>query len=392
MPVRDPTNAEDATVPRKDARQRVERGLYREGRVFWACATPIGSRQVVWRKLGEIGLMEARRRRDEFAVRTRNEPSPLRLTRTTIDAVASQWIADQEQRVAIGDLRTATLDIYKLGLRRHVLPELGRRTVQSITPDDLVAWHRQRQTEGFAADSIHAWWTPLRLVLAHAVRRGLIPANPADKLLSHERPKAGPSRQRFLTRSEMRHLLLAASPHYELALATGLFTGLRVSELLGLTWNDVDLEEKVVRVRFQMDRTGERSLLKTEAGRRDVILIDHLRDEFQRRRRASNFAQGTDLVFATSTGRTIGHRNLTRRGLENACARAGLSDVTFHVLRHTFASVLIGQGHDPVFVSSQLGHANPAITLRVYSHLFDARRHADRARAQLQGEFRSLLD
>jgi integrase len=190
----------------------------------------------------------------------------------------------------------------------------------------------------------------------------------------------------------MRHLLLAASPHYELALATGLFTGLRVSELLGLTWNDVNLEEKVVRVRFQMDRTGERSLLKTEAGRRDVILIDHLRDEFQRRRRASDFAQGTDLVFATSTGRTIGHRNLTRRGLEKACARAGLSDVTFHVLRHTFASVLIGQGHDPVFVSSQLGHANPAITLRVYSHLFDARRHADRARAQLQGEFRSLLD
>jgi integrase len=52
----------------------------------------------------------------------------------------------------------------------------------------------------------------------------------------------------------------------------------------------------------------------------------------------------------------------------------------------------IAQGHDPVFVSRQLGHANPAITLRVYAHLFDANRHAERARTQLETEFRHLLD
>jgi hypothetical protein len=76
----------------------------------------------------------------------------------------------QEQRVSFGDLRQRTFDIYEQGLRLHVLPELGSRQVKSITPDHLVAWHRRRQSEGYTADSIHARWTPLRLVLAHSAR------------------------------------------------------------------------------------------------------------------------------------------------------------------------------------------------------------------------------
>ena len=89
-------------------------------------------------------------------------------------------------------------------------------------------------------------------------------------------------------------------------------------------------------------------------------------------------------MFATSTGRTVGHRNFAKRGVGKAAARAGLTGVTFHALRHTFASLLIDQGHDSVFVSRQLGHANPAITLRVYAHLFDSARHAELARAGLE--------
>lgn len=65
--------------------------------------------------------------------------------------------------------------------------------------------------------------------------------------------------------------------------------------------------------------------------------------------------------------------------------------MTFHVLRHTFASILIAQGRDPVFVSRQLGHTNAAITLRVYAHLFDAERHAREAREGLEGEYGALV-
>jgi len=76
---------------------------------------------------------------------------------------------------------------------------------------------------------------------------------------------------------------------------------------------------------------------------------------------------------------------------------AGLDDdgkprLRFHDLRHCFASLLIAQGADVVFVSRQLGHANPSITLLVYSHLFDAAKHAERTSAMLEQAFGALVD
>jgi integrase len=89
----------------------------------------------------------------------------------------------------------------------------------------------------------------------------------------------------------------------------------------------------------------------------------------RRHRLASPFSGDCDLLFCSDKGRTVGHRNLTGRGLTKAATRDGLAGVSFHVLRHTFTSILIDQGHDVVFVSRQLGHANPSITLKVYAHL-----------------------
>ena len=78
--------------------------------------------------------------------------------------------------------------------------------------------------------------------------------------------------------------------------------------------------------------------------------------------------------------------------MAKAADSAGLDGVTFHALRHTFASILIAQGRDPVFVSRQLGHTNAAITLRVYAHLFDAERHAREAREGLESEYGAFFD
>jgi integrase len=178
---------------------------------------------------------------------------------------------------------------------------------------------------------------------------------------------------------------------YRVAVAAGLFSGLRLSELLGLTWGDIDFRGDVIRVRHQLGRDGKRRALKTAAARRDVILMGQLAAELRKLRLASAFSTDDDLVFCSATGQTVGHRNLTARGLQKAAKRGDLKGVTFHVLRHTFASILIAQGHDPVFVSRQLGHANAAITLKVYAHLFDAARHAQAAREQLEADYGSLL-
>ena len=71
--------------------------------------------------------------------------------------------------------------------------------------------------------------------------------------------------------------------------------------------------------------------------------------------------------------------------------RAHLADVTFHALRHTFASILIAQGHDVQFVSRQLGHTKTSTTWDTYVHLFEAQRHAQDARSQLDADYGGLL-
>ena len=86
---------------------------------------------------------------------------------------------------------------------------------------------------------------------------------------------------------------------------------------------------------------------------------------------------------------------MTYRGLlrqfHRARDTAGLADVTFHALRHTFASILIAQGHDVSFVSRQLGHTKTSTTWDTYVHLFEAQRHADDARSQLDADYGALL-
>jgi integrase len=303
----------------------------------------------------------------------------------------TEWLAEQLARRDVGEMSPRTYEGHELGLRRHVLPQFGSWQIRAITPDDLVGWIRKLRTAGYAPHSVHNYWGPLHLVLTYAVRLGAIASSPADRLTSAERPKPGAGSRRDLDRQDVSRLLDAAPDRYGVAIACGLFSGLRLSELLGLTWGDIDFRGETIRVRSQMGRNGKRRALKTAAARRDVILMSQLAGALRRRRLASPFSADSDLIFCTATGQTIGHRNLTARGLERAAKRAGLRGVTFHVLRHTFASILIAQGHDPVFVSRQLGHANAAITLKVDAHLFDAERHADQARARLEADYGALL-
>lgn len=378
-------------MPRKHPRVRVERNLYRAGDAFYACATPPGGRQAAWQALGEVGIMEARRLRDEFVASVRRSSAQVAPTRLTFGEVAEEWLATQVDRVAFDELAPRTLDAYEGALHRYILPVFSHRPVRGLTADDLVDWHRGMRKRGLARATVRVAWTPLRLILDYGVRHHGLSANPADRLLSHEIPKPGPSRQRFLNRDEIARVLDAAVDPYRPAIAIGVLAGLRVSEILGLRWKDIDVGAGVIRVRGQVGRDGEHRALKTPAGRRDVVLIAGLGRLLRRFRLASIHSSADDLVFATTNGRSIGDRNLAQRGLEKACRRARLQGVSFHALRHTFASILIAQGHDPVFVSRQLGHANPAITLRVYAHLFDAARHADSARQQLQREYGPVL-
>jgi integrase len=374
-------------------RVRIERGLYRDGSIYYACATPPGSRSAAWKSLGAVGKMEARRLRDEFVAEIRSgraRESSRERRNATFAAVADHWLDAQRALVDVGELAPRTLDGYELSVRRHLLPWLGSRPVRAITPNDLVAWHAAQRQSGAATWSIKGRWNALRGVLADAVRQDLLAANPADALTSREKPKAGPSRKRFLTDEEMASLLDTATGRDHVLVALLLFSGLRISEALGLVWQDVDLGSGHLRVRNQLSRGGKRVRLKTAGARRDVIVMDALASVLRRHRLAAAYSRPNDPVFATRSGTSISARN-AGRAFASITATAGIEDATPHALRHTFASLLIAQGRDPVFAADQLGHSSPVITLRTYAHLFRAAQQGSDARNELEASYGGLL-
>lgn len=134
--------------------------------------------------------MEARRLRDKFAAEVQGAQLPASRTRATFGELAAEWLAEQNARLEVGELSPRT----------------------------------------YAPQSVVNYWAPLRLVLRFAVRRGALPANSAEQLTAAERPKAGLGRQRVLDKHEMEQLLSAATERYRVAIACGLFAGLRLSE------------------------------------------------------------------------------------------------------------------------------------------------------------------
>jgi integrase len=149
-------------------------------------------------------------------------------------------------------------------------------------------------------------------------------------------------------------------------------TGIRQSEGLGLRWQDIDVHKGVIRVRRQLDRQGNLVEPKTHAAKRDVPIPASLARMLAEQRLASHYSTEPDFVFASETGGRMHHRNIVRRGLDNATAAAGLPRLRWHDLRHLAASALIEQSEGDVdHVSRMLGHANASITQAVYAHEFE---------------------
>jgi len=178
----------------------------------------------------------------------------------------------------------------------------------------------------------------------------LIPGSPVNKLEVDERPHPNRLAHRVLGREEIRRLLDACLPAYRPLIATALYTGMRQSELLGLTWSDVDIPDGMVHVRAQLScaRGGtpcQRVRLKTRSARRQIPLSPQLAAILHGHRETSRFSAAGDWVFTTRNGTSLRQRNVQRSALTRAAHAAGLNQdgegLRFHDLRHPFASHLI---------------------------------------------------
>jgi integrase len=229
----------------------VERGIYRQ---------PNGKFAVCWRHAGRLrfrtvggDLGEARRERLALIAATRDGKVPVS-PRLRFETVAGWWLDRFEAKVAAGERHPRTLEAHRYQLDRHLLPALGRRTIASLTVDDIAELLHQLRRAGCSAKTAASALATLQSVMRFARRCGWIVADPVERLEHDERPRPQRRRQRVLGRAEIERLLAACAPRDRLMVATVLYTGLRISEMLGLFWDDVDFAAGVIHVRAQLSR------------------------------------------------------------------------------------------------------------------------------------------
>jgi integrase len=220
--------------------------------------------------------------------------------------------------------------------------------------------------------------------------------NPVRLLTTDQRPHGPVTRRRTLEPFEIAALLRAASrarskvTDYAVFFLVAIFTGLRLGELLGLVWGNVDLREGLIRVRAQRTRYDEVGIPKTDNAIRDVVLapkvVAALRT-YRVHQLKRGLAGAADRVFPIedSTVRVVLKTTLKR-------ARIRPERLTFHSFRHTYASLMIAsRSVDSVFISRQMGHSSPAVTWEIYAHEFDRAAHAEAAKAALDSELGKIL-
>jgi integrase len=277
-------------------RVRVERGIYRQ---------PKGKYAVGWRHAGRLrfrtvgfDLAEARRARLALIAATHEGKVPVS-PRLRFETAAGWWLERFEAKVAAGERHPRTLEAHRYQLDRHLLPALGRRRVAAITVDDVAELLHQLRRTGRSAKTAAGALATLQSVLRFARRCGWIVADPVERLEHDERPRPRRRRQRVLGRAEIERLLGACAPRDRLMVTTVLYTGLRISEMLGLVWDDVGFEAGVIHVRAQLSRAhrgapAQRVAPKTPASVRDVPLVPQLARLLSAHRQGSRFARGAD--------------------------------------------------------------------------------------------------
>ncbi|MFF1558551.1 tyrosine-type recombinase/integrase [Streptomyces sp. NPDC058279] len=333
-------------------------------------------------------------------IATSNRGVPVPSAQGSVSAYLTYWL----EAVAIHQLRENTHTRYTTCVHQHLIPGLGKKKLAKLTAKDVRTWLNQlRTTCQCCARSIDAHrdqprccaagtccskrLSPLTLAyihsvlksaLEHAVREEEITRNVARNVRT-----GTPRPRRFepLTADEARQFLIAGRTDrlhalYEFALRTGL----RKGELLGLQWEDLDLDRSTASIRRTLQRTQTGGLTalptKTRASERRIalpsecihLLKEHREGQEGEREAAAKSWKDSGLVFTARGGGPIDPANLNRSFL-SLLDRAGLRRIRFHDLRHSTATLLLEQGVELVVIKELLGHAHIGVTATVYAHV-----------------------
>jgi integrase len=285
-----------------------------------------------------------------------------------------RWLADSVRDT----VRPTTFERYEQLVRLHICPVLYKLKLKDLTPAHVRGLYREKLDAGLSPRTVQYVHVTLHKALKQAVMDGLIPRNATEAV---KPPQVRREEMRPLAPEQVKVLLQATrDERLEALYVLAVTTGLRQGELLGLKWEDVDLEAGTLQVRRTLATAKGGPQLtapKTKGSRRTVRLtqsaVNALRSHLERQLgeidKAGSLWRENGLIFASETGDPLDRRYVTTHRFKPLLKRARLPQIRFHDLRHTCATLLLGRNVNPKIVSELLGHASIAITLDTYSHV-----------------------
>lgn len=315
-----------------------------------------------------------------------HEAGPGLPAEVTVKRFIEHWITDV---LPLADVTPSTARSYAEIARLYVIPSVGRKRLDQLSPADVRGMLTKLRNEGLSTNTQRLARSVLRRALRTAEADGLVTRNAAALVdgvrITHREG-------RTLTPAEARTLLLAADSYPYEALVTVLVSlGLRRGEALALSWSDTALDgaPATVTVRRALKK-GERGALyvaepKTAGSRRTIHLPAPLVDVLRHHRTTQaaarlEFGEGwsghwapIDLMFTSSIGTPLDPDRVNRE-IQAITERAGLGRWTPHELRHSAASILLASNVPLKVVSEMLGHSSIRVTADVYGHLLEPAR------------------
>lgn len=407
--------ADSSPTPR---RVRVERGIYRRPTGVFEVGFKDENGRLRWRTV-DGGILAARKLRDDLAARRARGESVAPNPKLRFGDAADGWL-----RGPVIDLRDTTQAKYRSIVNEHLRPRFEARRLDAIAANDLAHLVRDLRVEGMSEATIAAALGLVGRIYKFASRRlGWAGTIPTTLMFASERPKVSQAKRRpIFTGEQLEQTIAAAYEPFTTLFAVAALTGARISELCGLTWADVridDLDEAEIEFGWQVDRHGNRRPTKTDGSARTVPIARELALVLGRHKLAARYCGRIDFVFATSTGRAIQQRNVSRalRGAQTRAmdengrptfpalhqtdaqggpcpSRADRSlQCTPSVTRSPLERCLPASVDEVAFL---LGHRDGTVTRTVYvREVADARRRAmrrSRMATEFAGALRAALD
>jgi integrase len=290
----------------------------------------------------------------------------------TVAKAGESWIAACEAE----GLECSTIKSYREQLRLHIIPFIGDVKLCDLSAPAVERFRERLRANGRSPIVTSVVLRCLGSIFNTAIRRGEASKNPCRDVQKRKRsdrterkPEVGvdiPSPQ------EVGKIIAAASGRARPLIIVAAFTGLRASELRGLTWGDVDLNANKLKVTQRADRFNEIGNTKSAASRREVPFGTFVANTLKEWKLATRFKADNDFVFATAAGKPDNHANIVTRGFARAITAAlGERKYTgLHCLRHFYASWCISRGLPPKVIQTRLGHSTIAMMFDTYGHLF----------------------